>query len=188
MEMEGKIGSPAQPKRGEGVEWKDFGEGFDAMFALRQKKVRILTQISRICRGRTDNGSPLRHVWCKQFYHYDVIWWRANRGLLQGSAEGPEQEWTQLYNDDIISMDKWEYPWYAHDWLTAPRAVDPIAKTPSPAARVVQHPTGNCRPTNGLLETSIPRCSWRRGACPRRAACARRSDRAFLEKVFHSCC
>ncbi len=57
-------------------------------------------------------------MWNKQFYHYDVRTW------LDGDPAGPpppkerlqgrNHDWTDLYNDDVISMpDNWEYPWYA---------------------------------------------------------------------------
>jgi hypothetical protein len=57
-------------------------------------------------------------LWTKQFYHYAVREW------LEGDPnqppppaqrrQGRNQEWTHLFNRDVISMpDKWEYPWYA---------------------------------------------------------------------------
>ncbi|MEM9849906.1 MAG: glucosidase, partial [Bacteroidota bacterium] len=57
-------------------------------------------------------------LWTKQYYHYDVNRW------LEGDPKQPvppesrkngrNHEWTNLVNEDIISMpDKWEYPWYA---------------------------------------------------------------------------
>ena len=57
-------------------------------------------------------------LWSKQFYYYDVrIWLKGDPASPPPPAErlkGRNNEWTHLYNDDIISMpDKWEYPWYA---------------------------------------------------------------------------
>ena len=57
-------------------------------------------------------------LWSKQFYHYVVKDW------LDGDPRQPappadrqygrNNQWTHLYNADVISMpDKWEYPWYA---------------------------------------------------------------------------
>jgi hypothetical protein len=57
-------------------------------------------------------------LWTKQFYHYVVKDW------LDGDPTDPppspnragvrNQDWSHLYNRDVISVpDKWEYPWYA---------------------------------------------------------------------------
>lgn len=54
----------------------------------------------------------------KQFYHYAIEHW-INGDPDQPSPPaarrtGRNNEWTHLFNRDIISMpDKWEYPWYA---------------------------------------------------------------------------
>jgi hypothetical protein len=56
-------------------------------------------------------------LWSKQFYHYNVDRWLAERGA--GPFSGPRptirnDHWYHLRNADVISMpDKWEYPWYA---------------------------------------------------------------------------
>lgn len=57
-------------------------------------------------------------LWSKQYYYYDIKTW-----LHGDSAEPPpspqrlhgrNHDWTQLFNEDVLSMpDKWEYPWYA---------------------------------------------------------------------------
>jgi hypothetical protein len=57
-------------------------------------------------------------LWSKQFYHYDVDKWLAERGCDPYKATrktGPRNDqWHHMYNGDVISMpDKWEYPWYA---------------------------------------------------------------------------
>ncbi len=57
-------------------------------------------------------------LWSKQFYHYDVERWLAERGASpyqQMQKKAPRNDkWLHLYNGDVISMpDKWEYPWYA---------------------------------------------------------------------------
>jgi hypothetical protein len=58
-------------------------------------------------------------LWTKQYFYYDLDTW------LEEHGAGPEvpiahrrrvrnNEWSHMFNDDIISMpDKWEYPWYA---------------------------------------------------------------------------
>ena len=122
--MVGTITGPAHQERAPGVPGtNDFGDGFEAIFALRQKEADEFYD-SRIPKDLSEDA---RHVmrqayagmlWCKQFYHYDVHTW------LEGDPAGPDlrpkrlhgrnKDWTHLYNDDIISMpDKWEYPWYA---------------------------------------------------------------------------
>ena len=57
-------------------------------------------------------------LWTKQFYHYVVKDWL--EGDLTDPPPSPErahvrnEDWTHLYNRDVISVpDKWEYPWYA---------------------------------------------------------------------------
>ena len=57
-------------------------------------------------------------LWSKQFYYYDVrIWLKGDPAPPPPPADrlkGRNNEWTHLFNDDVISMpDKWEYPWYA---------------------------------------------------------------------------
>ena len=57
-------------------------------------------------------------LWTKQFYHFDVTRWFADKGLI-GREEirrsgAKNAEWHHMVNADIISMpDTWEYPWYA---------------------------------------------------------------------------
>ena len=57
-------------------------------------------------------------LWSKQFYYYDMgSWLKGDPAAPPPPSErlnGRNNQWTHLYNDDIISMpDKWEYPWYA---------------------------------------------------------------------------
>ena len=57
-------------------------------------------------------------LWTKQFYHYDVDKWLAERGSNPFKAgrknDSRNDQWHHMYNGDVISMpDKWEYPWYA---------------------------------------------------------------------------
>ncbi len=57
-------------------------------------------------------------LWSKQFYYYDIKTWLAGDPGQPAPpperSKGRNQEWTHLYNADVISMpDKWEYPWYA---------------------------------------------------------------------------
>src|SRR5215468_5988864 len=120
----GAITSPGHAERGEGVPGADdFATGFDQFFDLRIKEADAF-YASRIRKELGDDAKCVMRqalggmLWSKQFYHYDVRTW------LEGDPASPppprerwygrNKDWTQLYNDDVISMpDKWEYPWYA---------------------------------------------------------------------------
>jgi len=58
-------------------------------------------------------------LWGKQFFHYDVDQWIKEHNINVWTLPSNQkvirnQEWTHMFNNDIISMpDKWEYPWYA---------------------------------------------------------------------------
>lgn len=57
-------------------------------------------------------------MWSKQFYYYNVKnWLQGDPGRLTPPKKrkaGRNNDWTHLYNYDVVSMpDKWEYPWYA---------------------------------------------------------------------------
>ncbi len=57
-------------------------------------------------------------MFSKQFYHYDIRHWLSGDPDMPkppaSRLSGRNNEWTHLFNRDIISMpDKWEYPWYA---------------------------------------------------------------------------
>lgn len=57
-------------------------------------------------------------LWNKQFYHYIVEEWQQNRKNTLRN-----EDWTHLYNDDILSVpDKWEYPCF-FSWDSAFHAV-----------------------------------------------------------------
>ncbi len=101
----------------------DFGEGFDHLFELRQKEADDF-YASRVPKDISEDArSVMRQalsgmLWSKQFYHYDVLTWLTGDPTQPTPPEerwnGRNKDWTQLYNDDIVSMpDKWEYPWYA---------------------------------------------------------------------------
>ncbi len=100
-----------------------FCAGFDKVFQERQREADeffdsvIPNHLSDDAR-RVMRQSLAGLLWSKQFYYYEV------RNWLHGDAAEPpppaerlrgrNNQWTHLYNDDIISMpDKWEYPWYA---------------------------------------------------------------------------
>ncbi len=58
-------------------------------------------------------------LWSKQYFYYDLDTWLSEHGAAprlprHQRRQVRNQEWSHMFNDDIISMpDKWEYPWYA---------------------------------------------------------------------------
>jgi hypothetical protein len=203
--MVGTITGPAHQDRLPGVPGtNDFGEGFEAMFATRQREATEFYD-SRIPKTLSDDA---RHVmrqaysgmlWCKQFYHYDVYTW------IEGDPAGPEppperlhgrnKDWTHLYNDDIISMpDKWEYPWYAA-WDLAFHCI-PLAMVDPDYAKDqlilllrewYMHPNGQLPAYEWAFGDVNPPvhawAAWRVYKIERRMRGV--ADRGFLERVFH---
>jgi hypothetical protein len=204
----GKVGiitSPGHAERPEGVPGtNDFGAGFDALFALRQKEAdefyatRIPKELSNDAKA-VMRQSFSGMLWSKQFYHYDVRTW------LEGDPAGPpppkerwegrNKDWTHLYNDDILSMpDKWEYPWYAA-WDLAFHCI-PLALVDPDFAKDqlilllrewYMHPNGQLPAYEWAFGDVNPPvhawAAWRVYKIERRVRGV--ADRAFLEKVFH---
>jgi len=100
-----------------------FGRGFGDTLEARRKEADefYATVIPKSLHA--DAANVMRQalagmLWSKQFYHYDVDKWLAERGSDPFRAtrrSAPRNDhWHHMYNGDIISMpDKWEYPWYA---------------------------------------------------------------------------
>jgi hypothetical protein len=203
--MIGTIPSPAHAERAEGVPGSnDFGDGFDGVFAARQKEADEF-YASRIPKELSDDAKSIMRqsfsgmLWCKQFYHYDVRTW------LDGDPAGPpppkerlqgrNKDWTHLYNDDVISMpDKWEYPWYAA-WDLAFHCI-PIALIDPDFAKEqlilllrewYMHPNGQLPAYEWAFGDVNPPVhawsAWRVYKIERRVRGV--ADRGFLEKVFH---
>ena len=201
----GIITSPGHADRGEGVPGtNDFAEGFDALFAVRQKEAdefydsRIQKHISADARAVMRQAFA-GMLWSKQFYHYDVRTW------LEGDPAGPKppaerwkgrnKDWTHLYNDDVISMpDKWEYPWYAA-WDLAFHCI-PLALVDPDFAKDqlilllrewYMHPNGQLPAYEWAFSDVNPPvhawAAWRVYKIERRVRGV--ADRAFLEKIFH---
>ncbi len=203
--MVGAIESPGHAERGPGVPAaNDFGAGFDALFATRQKEAEDF-YASRIPKDLSDDAKAVMRqafsgmLWCKQFYHYDVRHW------LDGDPAGPpppkerlkgrNKDWTHLYNDDIISMpDKWEYPWYAA-WDLAFHCITLALVDPDFAKEQLilllrewyMHPNGQLPAYEWALGDVNPPvhawAAWRVYKIERRVRGV--ADRGFLEKVFH---
>jgi hypothetical protein len=202
------VGSPASPGHGDRPEGvpaaNDFAEGYDGVFAARQKEAddfyasRIPKQLS------ADAKNVMRQALSgmlisKQFYHYDVLTW------LQGDPAGPppppqrwegrNKNWTHLYNDDVISMpDKWEYPWYAA-WDLAFHCI-PLALVDPDFAKDqlvlllrewYMNPNGQLPAYEWAFGDVNPPvhawAAWRVYKIERRVRGV--ADRGFLERVFH---
>src|SRR3984893_15525900 len=203
--MVGAINAPGHAERAEGVPGtNDFGAGFDALFARRQKEADEF-YASRIPKELSEDAKLVMRqafagmMWSKQFYHYDVRTW------LDGDPAGPpppkarlrgrNHDWTHLYNDDGISMpDNWEYPWYAA-WDLAFHTI-PIALIDPDYAKEqlilllrewYMHPNGQLPAYEWAFgDVNPPVHAWaafRVYKIERRLRGA--ADRGFLEKVFH---
>jgi mannosylglycerate hydrolase MGH1-like protein/glycosyl hydrolase family 63 len=201
----GTITSPAHAERGESVPaTDDFATGFDQMFGIRIKEADDF-YASRIRKELADDTKNVMRqalagmLWSKQFYHFDVRTW------LEGDPAGPpppkqrwngrNKEWTNLYNDDVISMpDKWEYPWYAA-WDLAFHSI-PLALIDPDFAKDqlvlllrewYMHPNGQLPAYEWAFGDVNPPvhawAAWRVYKIDRRVRGV--ADRAFLEKVFH---
>ena len=201
----GIITSPGHAERAEGVPpSNDFGDGFDILFALRQKESdefyasRVTSELSEDAKNVTRQAFG-GLLWSKQFYHYDVRTW------LEGDPAGPtppperwkgrNKEWTHLYNDDVISMpDKWEYPWYAA-WDLGFHCISLALVDPDFAKEQLilllrewyMHPNGQLPAYEWAFGDVNPPvhawAAWRVYKIERRVRGV--ADRGFLEKVFH---
>ncbi len=203
--MVGAITSPAHQERAEGVPGtNDFDKGYDALFAQRQKEADEFYS-SRLPKQLSADAHQLMRqayagmLWSKQFYHYDVHTW------IEGDPAGPvppkerwegrNNEWTHLYNDDVISMpDKWEYPWYAA-WDLAFHTIPLALVDPDYAKEQLilllrewyMHPNGQLPAYEWAFGDVNPPvhawAAWRVYKIERRVRGV--ADRAFLERVFH---
>lgn len=100
-----------------------FGRDFDQVFAAQHREADEyyegvspagLSEKERVVTRQCHAGL----LWSKQFYHYVIKDWLdgdpAHPAPPESRKFGRNNDWSHLYNRDIISMpDKWEYPWYA---------------------------------------------------------------------------
>ena len=138
-------------------------------------------------------------LWSKQFYHYIVEQW------LKGDPSQPvppserkcgrNYDWRHLYNERVMSMpDKWEYPWYAA-WDLAFHCV-PLAMLDPDFAKSqldlllrewYQHPNGAIPAYEWSFSDVNPPviawAAWRVYKIEHKHF--GRTDRVFLERVFH---
>ena len=181
-----------------------FGQAFESIFSARRKEANEFYAL----RAPKDISEDARNVqrqafagllWSKQFYHFDVRTW------LEGDPAGPRppesrkkgrnQEWSNLYNADVISMpDKWEYPWYAA-WDLAFHCI-PLAQIDPDFAKEqltlllrewYMHPNGQLPAYEWAFGDVNPPvhawAAWRVYKIEKRMR--GKADREFLESVFH---
>ena len=100
-----------------------FDESFAEVFTQRQQEADDF-YATVIPASASDDAKAVQRqafasmLWSKQFYYYDVKTWLAGDPTQPPPPpqrlQGRNHDWTNLFNDDILSMpDNWEYPWYA---------------------------------------------------------------------------
>ncbi|WP_427162340.1 MGH1-like glycoside hydrolase domain-containing protein [Aliinostoc sp. HNIBRCY26] len=138
-------------------------------------------------------------LWSKQYYHYVVHnWLNGDPGQPPPPAArktGRNHEWISLFSEDILSMpDKWEYPWFAA-WDLAFHLI-PLAVIDPDFAKLqldrltrewYMQPNGQMPAYEwAFSDVNPPVQAW---AALRvyeiEQKIYQRSDRAFLQKVFH---
>jgi hypothetical protein len=183
---------------------EQFGQAFDSIFSARKKEADEFYAMRAPKGISTDARNVQRQafaglLWSKQFYHFDVRTW------LEGDPAGPpppesrkrgrNQEWSNLYNADVISMpDKWEYPWYAA-WDLAFHCI-PLAQIDPDFAKEqltlllrewYMHPNGQLPAYEWAFGDVNPPvhawAAWRVYKIEKRTR--GKADREFLESVFH---
>ncbi|NTU77938.1 MAG: glucosidase [Chloroflexales bacterium] len=138
-------------------------------------------------------------LWCKQFYHYRVRHWLSGDPAQPPPPperrRGRNADWQHLSNERVMSMpDSWEYPWYAA-WDLAFHCVTLALVDPDFAKDQLdlltrewyQHPNGQLPAYEWDFDAVNPPvqawAAWRVYKLEQKHW--GRSDRAFLERVFH---
>ncbi|MBI4781016.1 MAG: glucosidase [Oscillatoriophycideae cyanobacterium NC_groundwater_1537_Pr4_S-0.65um_50_18] len=181
-----------------------LGTEFDQVFQQRQQEADEFYH--RICpyTMAEDERNIQRQafaglLWSKQYYHYVVQdWLNGDPGQPSPAPErktGRNAEWINLFSEDILSMpDKWEYPWFAA-WDLAFHLIPLVVVDPDFAKLQLDRLTREWyMQPNGQL----PAYEWAFGDVnpPVQAWAALRvyqieqkiygrSDRQFLQRVFH---
>ncbi|MDR3471170.1 MAG: glucosidase [Devosia sp.] len=177
---------------------------FDAVFARRIAEAdefyAVMQRPLADADARLVQRSALAGMlWSKQFYHIDIPQWLAGDPAQPpppaAHRRGRNADWPHLNNADVISMpDKWEYPWYAA-WDLAFHCVTLALVDPGFAKSQIvlltrewyMHPNGQLPAYEWSFGDVNPPvhawAAWRVYQMDR--AITGRSDRAFLERVFH---
>jgi hypothetical protein len=177
---------------------------FDALFAQRLAETDEFYAAIQAASLSDDEKRVQRQAWAgmlwsKQMYYYDVAQWLdgdpGQPAPPEARRNGRNRDWTHLNNFDIISMpDKWEYPWYAA-WDLAFHTLPLAQVDPDFAKRQLMlmtrewymHPNGQLPAYEWAFDDVNPPvhawAAWRVYQID--AQQNGRSDRAFLEGVFH---
>ncbi len=179
---------------------------FDQVFALRMQEAdEFYAQRHGDRHQPTADGIRIQRqafaglLWDKQSYHYNVKQWLEGDPNQPPSPpqrwQGRNHRWTHLNNADVISMpDKWEYPWYA-SWDLAFHCVVMATIDPEFAKNQLilllrewyMQPNGQLPAYEWAFGNVNPPvhawAAWRVYRIEGRI-CGK-SDRMFLEKVFH---
>ena len=179
-------------------------ESFDEIFTKRQSEADEFYAELQPSSLSDDERNVQRQafagmLWSKQFYHYNMEeWLRGDPAQPPPPAErknGRNYEWRHLNAHDILSMpDKWEYPWFAA-WDLAFHCV-PLALLDSEFAKEqllllgrewYQHPNGQVPAYEWAFGDVNPPvlawAAWRVYKIDEKQHT--KSDRLFLERVFH---
>jgi len=181
-----------------------LGQSFQSIFSARRSEADEF-YAKRAPKGLSADARNIQRqafaglLWSKQFYHFDVRAW------LEGDPAGPpppesrrkgrNQEWANLYNEDVVSMpDKWEYPWYAA-WDLAFHCI-PLAQVDPDFAKEqltlllrewYMHPNGQLPAYEWAFGDVNPPVHawavWRVYKIEKRVRGV--ADRDFLESAFH---
>ncbi len=187
-----------------GPEAGTLGEEFDEIFDLRRREAdEFYAKIQP--RGADEDATNIQRqafagmLWSKQYYHYDVRRWLrgdpAQPDPPRSRRQGRNHEWRHLHNEDVISMpDKWEYPWYAA-WDLAFHCLPLALIDPDFAKEQLiltlrewyMHPNGQMPAYEWNFSDVNPPvhawAAWRVYKIEQKHW--GRTDRAFLERVFH---
>jgi hypothetical protein len=181
-----------------------LGDEFDEIFAKRQREADEFYH--QVTSWRT--GEDALHVqrqafagmlWNKQYYYYDLKrWLRGDPALAdppRSRHHGRNSEWRHLFNEDVMTMpDKWEYPWYAA-WDLAFHCIPFALIDPDFAKEQLilllrewyMHPNGQLPAYEWAFGDVNPPvhawASWRVYKIEQKHF--GKSDRIFLERVFH---
>src|SRR6516165_2910058 len=181
-----------------------LGQSFESIFASRLREAdefyaqRVPKDLSEDARN-VQRQAFAGLLWSKQFYHFDVRAWLdgdpAGPPPPEGRKKGRNHEWSNLYNADVVSMpDKWEYPWYAA-WDLAFHCI-PLAQVDPDFAKEqltlllrewYMHPNGQLPAYEWAFGDVNPPvhawAAWRVYKIEQKRN--DRTDRKFLERVFH---
>jgi hypothetical protein len=180
-----------------------LGASFDAIFHTRKQEADEFYQ--RICpfpmseeERNIQRQAFAGLLWSKQYYNYVVHDWLngdPNQPPPPERKAGRNHDWVHLFSEDILSMpDKWEYPWFAA-WDLAFHLIPLVVLDPDFAKLQLDRLTREWyMQANGQL----PAYEWSFSDVnpPVHAWAALhiyqleqkfygRSDRKFLERVFH---